>query len=132
MTGISSMMGSSTLVSAFFISSSFKSKAGARHREVAFGGSHGRLIRHDLHRRDGLKLKLLLIVGEILVGEAERALADLLALVCIHEIPVDILHLGHGGDDLGFESKVGDLGVALGNADKRSLVATPKPDRMGC
>ncbi len=92
-------------------------KAGARHREVAFGGGHGRLIRHDLHRGDGLEFELLLIVGEILVGEAERALADLLAVVGIHQVPVDILDLSHGGDDLCLESKVGDLGVALGNAD---------------
>ena len=44
-------------------------KAGARHRKITFRCSHGRLIRHDLHRRDGLELELLLIVREILVGK---------------------------------------------------------------
>ncbi len=93
-------------------------KAGARHGEVAFGLCHGRLIRHDLHRGDGLEFELLLIVGEILVGEAERALTDLFTLVGVYEVPVNILDLSHGGDDLCLEGKVGDLGVALGNADK--------------
>jgi uncharacterized membrane protein YhfC len=49
-----------------------QSKAGARHREVAFGGGHGGLIGHDLQGGDGLEFELLLIVGEILVGEAEE------------------------------------------------------------
>ena len=108
-----------------------QAKAGARHREVAFGGSHGGLIRHDLHRGDGLELKLLLIVGESLVGEAERALIDLLALVGIDEVPVDVLDLGHGGDDLGLESKVGDLGVALGDADEALVGGDPEAGQKG-
>ena len=117
MTGISSIDGIVDLGERVLHQQLVQAQAGARHREVAFGGSHGRLIRHDLHRGDGLEFELLLIVGEILVGEAERALTDLLALVGIHEVPVDVLDLRHGGDDLGFESKVGDLGVALGDAD---------------
>ena len=108
-----------------------QSKAGARHREVAFGCSHGRLIGHDLHRGDGLEFELLLIVGEILVGEAERALTDLLVFVGIHEVPVNILDLGHGGDDLRFESKVGDLGVALGNADEALVGGDPEAGQKG-
>ena len=39
-------------------------------------------------------------------------------VVGIHKIPVNILHLGDGGDHLCFEGKVGDLRVALGDADK--------------
>ena len=39
------------------------------------------------------------------------------SLIGIDQIPIDILHLGNGGDDLRFESQVGDLSVALGDAD---------------
>ena len=72
-----------------------------------------------------------MIVGEILVGEAERAFADLLTVVGIDEVPVDILDLSYGGDYLGLESKIGDLGVALGNTDKALVGGDPEAGQNG-
>ena len=51
-------------------------------------------------------------------GEAQRTLADLFNFIGIHQVPVNIFDLGHSGDYLCFECKVGDLGVTLRNADK--------------
>ena len=86
-----------------------QTQVGAGNGEIALGGSHCVLIGHHLHRGNRIEFELLLIIGERLVGETERTLIDLLVLVGIDQVPINILDLGHGGNDLCFESKICDL-----------------------
>ena len=53
------------------------------------------------------------------------------SVVGVHEIPVDILDLSHGGDDLRFESEVSDLEVALGDADVALIGGEPETGEQG-
>jgi hypothetical protein len=59
---------------------------------------------------------LLLRVFQSLVGKSEGLLVDARLLVGTDQVPVDILDLGNGGDDLILESDVGDFLVVAGDA----------------
>ena len=111
------MAGSSALGQRVLQAIQFEPQGGAGDGEVAFGSGDCGLIGHDLQGGNCLELELLLIVGQSLVGEAQRSLLDLLVLIGIDEIPVDIFDLGDGGDDLLLKDEVGDLGVLFGDAD---------------
>ena len=77
------------------------------------------------------RFELLLVNLEGLLGKGERTLLDLLVLVCVHEVPVDVLHLRDGGDDLDLKRKVGDLAVALGDADVSLVGGAAKARQEG-
>ena len=127
MTGISSISGVVDLGERVFHQQLVQPQAGAGHGEIALGRRHSRLVGHHLHGGNGLEFKLLLIVGKSLVRESETLLADLLAFVGVDEVPINARHLCDRGDDLRFESEVGDLQIALGDADIALVGGDAKP-----
>ncbi len=90
-----------------------QTQSGARNGEIAFAGGHVRLVLGDLHGWNGVQFKLLLVIGKGLLRKGEQALLDLLVLVGIHKVPVDILDLRDGCNDLRAKGEVGDLEILL-------------------
>ena len=129
MTGISSMDRIVGLGDGVLDLKLIQPQSRARNGEVAFAGGHGRLVRHHLHGGDGLQVKLLLVIRKGLLRKGQRALLELLVLVCVHQVPVNVLHLRNGCDHLFLKGEVVDLEVLLRNVNV-ALVARKSETRQ--
>jgi len=91
---------------------------------IAFGRFGLRL--HDVHLGNALELQLLPGVVQSLVGERQRLFVDARLLIGVNKVPVDVLDLGDGRNDLVLEGNVGNLLVVL--AMRRNRRFGPKPN----
>ena len=58
--------------------------------------------------------------------ECVRLIIDLGLLVCADQIPINVLNLGDGRDDLVFETNVGDLLIVAGYAQVAEVRTKPE------
>jgi len=92
---------------------------------IAFGRFGLRL--HDVHLGNALELQLLPGVVQSLVGERQRLFVDARLLIGVNKVPVDVLDLGDGRNDLVLEGNVGNLLVVFSNAKKPQVRPEAKP-----
>ena len=90
-------------------------KVGAGHGEILVASRNLGLGAHHVHGGHGLQLQLLLRVLEGLLGERQRLLVHPRLLIGADQIPVYVLDLSDGLDDLVLEGNVGDLLVVPGD-----------------
>ena len=81
-------------------------KVGLGHRQSLLVRSHGAFRAHRFNRRQTADFDLFLRVGQCLLGECQRFFFHSLIFVGVDKIPIHILDLIHGGDDLQPESHV--------------------------
>ncbi len=88
------------------------------HDQVLLVGGDGALRAHDLNGSYGSDLCLPFGVIQRFLGVGQGFLLHANILVGVHQIPVHVFDLVHGGDDLQTESDVGNLAIVPGDADK--------------
>ena len=91
-------------------------EAGAGDGQILIAPRNFSLGAHDVHRRDAFQLQLFLGVLESLLREGEGLFVHLRLFVGADQVPVNILDLGNGGDDLVFEGDVGNFLIVSRNA----------------
>ena len=96
-------------------------KVGLSHRHSLLVRGHGALRAYRFNGGETADFNLFLGVGKRLLGKRQRFFFHALVLVGIDEIPVHVLDLIDGGDNLQAESHVGKFAVVFGDADEASV-----------
>ena len=89
-----------------------------RHDEVLLTGGHCALRAHHLNGRHGADLCLALCVFERFLRVSERLLLHADVFVGIDQIPIHVLDLVDGGDDLQAKSDIGDFAIVFRDANE--------------
>ena len=77
-------------------------------------------------RRQSADFHLLLVIRQCFFREALRLFLHFHVFVSVYQVPIDVLDLIHGSDDLQTKSNIRDFTVILCNANKAAIRQKPK------
>src|SRR5581483_12032594 len=83
--------------------------------------SHRILRANNFDRSKTSDLNLLLIIRKRFLGECQCFLLNFHVLVCVDQIPIEVLNLVDGGNDLKTERDVCDLAIVFGDLNQTRI-----------
>src|SRR5579872_6042952 len=92
-----------------------------RDDQILLVGGHGALRTHHLNGRRRADLRLPFGIFQRLLGIGQRFLLHANILVSVDKIPVHVLDLVYGRDDLQAKRDIGNLAVVLGDSDESRI-----------